>query len=255
MRIQKNILLILLLLLIPITVHAGIICSDGWESSCTVPGPGCCSHHGGIGGGSTYNNYSSNDDSFIDRLNDGEYAGIITLIILGGPIVLGFYFDKKEKKEMLKKIEEIQQEKEEIKRYYLKYLKEMWDEYQKEKDISVINLNLEKFNDKKSRINYLIEQRENITGLLKNSISKYKANISSIKNVLDENLNSIGKKTKEEAISFYKKIFECIFKLSVINDILTELDNSNDYLTYIKYRNSLLKEYSVLDELLSIYRK
>ena len=46
--LKKNLLIILLILFIPLTVNAGIICSDGWESSCIVPGPGCCSHLGGI---------------------------------------------------------------------------------------------------------------------------------------------------------------------------------------------------------------
>lgn len=62
----KRIFIILILLVIPITVNAGIICSDGWESSCTVPGPGCCSHHGGVGGFSGSDNYSSSDSSNSD---------------------------------------------------------------------------------------------------------------------------------------------------------------------------------------------
>ena len=98
MRMLKKILLIILLILfIPLTVNAGIICSDGWESSCVVPGPGCCSHHGGIGYSNTYSDYSSADDSFIDRLNNGEYAGILTLLIIFGPIVFGLIGSLKQK--------------------------------------------------------------------------------------------------------------------------------------------------------------
>lgn len=75
----------------PLIVKAGIICNDGWESSCIVPGPGCCSHHGGISGGNNSNYYTSDDS-----LNDNEYTGIIILIIIYGPIVLSVCFNIKE---------------------------------------------------------------------------------------------------------------------------------------------------------------
>lgn len=74
---KKSLLIILILLIIPITVNAGIICSDGWESSCVVPGPGCCSHHGGIG----FDDYSS---SYNDEPNYGAIIviGIIVVVII-----------------------------------------------------------------------------------------------------------------------------------------------------------------------------
>lgn len=253
---MKRIILLFFVIFVmfPLIVKAGIICSDGWESSCGVSGPGCCSHHGGISGGNNYN-YSTSDDSFIDRLNDGEYAGILTLIIIFGPIVLGIYFDIKETKESKEKLEQILQERKELKNSYLKYFEEMWDKYQKDKEISVINLNLDIYNDKKEKIKYIIKEQENLTDLLKETVYKYRLRIASIKKITDENLDSVGKLAKKAAISYYKEILECIFKLCVINDVLTKLDKSNEYLTYNEYRDSLFEEYSVFKELLSIYRE
>lgn len=85
---QKIIVVLFLfaLLFIPLNVNAGIRCADGWESSCTVSGPGCCSHHGGVAGSSSssssysrrnYNSYSSNDDG------DGVLGYVIIGLILG----------------------------------------------------------------------------------------------------------------------------------------------------------------------------
>ena len=97
------ILLILFCLIIPINVNAVIICNDGWESSCSVSGPGCCSHHGGV---SNYSNNSSNNyrhgdenSKFIDDLEDGKYAGTITALIVGIIIMIGIFSkDESDKK-------------------------------------------------------------------------------------------------------------------------------------------------------------
>ena len=68
-----------------IPVNAGIKCSDGWESSCLVPGPGCCSHHGGIASNS-YSSGISNDSS----------SSMIFLIL--GVIAVIWFFDNIRKK-------------------------------------------------------------------------------------------------------------------------------------------------------------
>lgn len=101
--LKKVLLLIAFLLTIPISVNAGVICNDGWESSCVVSGPGCCSHHGGVAGNSSnYSNsnryYNSDKSEFVENLESGEYAGILTLIILGLPILIGLVSGIKEMK-------------------------------------------------------------------------------------------------------------------------------------------------------------
>lgn len=106
---MKKFLIIILLLIFPLPVNAGIICNDGWESSCEVSGPGCCSHHGGVDKGTNYeganyNSYSSNNDSFFDRLENGEYAGELTLLILGSPIILSMIFEERDRRRQLEKI-------------------------------------------------------------------------------------------------------------------------------------------------------
>ena len=60
---KRIIFLLMITLLFPINVWAGIICNDGWESSCLSSGPGCCSHHGGVAGGNSYSNSYRNSYS------------------------------------------------------------------------------------------------------------------------------------------------------------------------------------------------
>lgn len=76
----KKILIVLILLIVPINVNAGIICNDGWESSCVVSGPGCCSHHGGVDFGDSF----SSDDSFFEQIDDDEALDIFGFIVLSG---------------------------------------------------------------------------------------------------------------------------------------------------------------------------
>ena len=101
--LKKVPLLIAFLLTIPISVNAGVICNDGWESSCVVSGPGCCSHHGGVAGNSSnYSNsnryYNSAKSEFVENLENSEYAGILTLIILVLPMLIGLVSEIKESK-------------------------------------------------------------------------------------------------------------------------------------------------------------
>lgn len=117
-----QLIFLLLMILIPITVHAGIICSDGWESSCSVPGPGCCSHHGGIpGGGSNYSS-SSSSDGFWGLL----LLGGMGLIIINIYMKIRGYFDP----DYNKTYEELKSERE-IKERYEKEgtLFKTYDEY------------------------------------------------------------------------------------------------------------------------------
>lgn len=98
------IMLFLLIVTFPMVVNAGIICSDGWESSCSVSGPGCCSHHGGVGksygsssSGSSYsaydNNYSSSSysytDGYVNDSDESDGSGLLTVLILGGLGIAG----------------------------------------------------------------------------------------------------------------------------------------------------------------------
>ena len=90
MKKIKLILFFITLLSIPFNINAGIICNDGWESSCSVSGPGCCSHHGGVSKSNYNYSKSNNNDNyyndkksdFIENLKNGEYNEILTLILL-----------------------------------------------------------------------------------------------------------------------------------------------------------------------------
>lgn len=105
MSYLKKIMLILVLLIIPFDVNAGIICNDGWESSCIVSGPGCCSHHGGVAGSSSnyanYNHYyNDGKNKVVDNSENGDYGGILTLIIslLLLPMLIGMAIGIEESK-------------------------------------------------------------------------------------------------------------------------------------------------------------
>ena len=79
-----------------IPVKAGIRCSDGWESSCSVPGPGCCSHHGGV---KENNNYSSNSNySYSNSSNSSSsdpIANLFLFLMFIGFIYNQYWYNKK----------------------------------------------------------------------------------------------------------------------------------------------------------------
>lgn len=82
-------------------VYANVICNDGWmDSSCIVSSNGCCSHHGGVKDSSySGSNYYVDDRSeFIQNLENGDYAGIITILIFCIPILFLFIPDNDDKK-------------------------------------------------------------------------------------------------------------------------------------------------------------
>ena len=89
----------ILLLSFPITANAGIICNDGWESSCVVSGPGCCSHHGGVAGNTTsssnYDNYSYSEKITSNSSENSDYSGIAIMIIIIILIFIGAFSDNK----------------------------------------------------------------------------------------------------------------------------------------------------------------
>ena len=91
----------ILLLSFPVTANAGIICNDGWESSCVVSGPGCCSHHGGVAGNTTsssnYNNYSNNENSIPNNSEDTDYSGICAIITIIVLVLAGIFSENKYK--------------------------------------------------------------------------------------------------------------------------------------------------------------
>ncbi len=92
---KKIIFGLIMVFLIPLNINAGIICNDGWESSCVVSGPGCCSHHGGVY--KSYNTYSSyntgysfyNNNVNSDNDDNIDLSGVVTLGVIGGIILLG----------------------------------------------------------------------------------------------------------------------------------------------------------------------
>lgn len=83
-------LLIIFFIVFPIKVNAGIICNDGWESSCVASGPGCCSNHGGVYNDNAYN--SSYSSSEVDS-NAQLYFFWLPLGIILGIIIIKSYID------------------------------------------------------------------------------------------------------------------------------------------------------------------
>lgn len=242
---KKIIILILLCLCVfPNTIKAGIICNDGWESSCPFPGPGCCSHHGGIPGGSDYSNGYSG----------GEGFGGLILIGFCFIAVIGIYQTIKEKNEQRIEIENQVREKEEIKEYYLDMLSRKWKKYLKEKEEGFGLYKFEKKISKKEKIEFLKKEKEINYKKLQDSIKKYNISLQMIKTISDDKLNDFGKQDKQNAKDSYNNIFYYIYVLGVINDRLSDLDKSIDYLSFTRYKNQLFKEFGVFDELLSKYR-
>lgn len=74
---------IIIVSIVPIDVSAGIICNDGWESSCEISGPGCCSHHGGVTESSNISdNYDHSKNSEDNKFTVLLIIAIITISIL-----------------------------------------------------------------------------------------------------------------------------------------------------------------------------
>lgn len=80
-------LTIIFMTFFPINIKAGVMCNDGWTSSCIVSGPGCCSHHGGVADYEEDYDYDDYNGYDYDNNDDGGsyiiIVGIIILIIIG----------------------------------------------------------------------------------------------------------------------------------------------------------------------------
>lgn len=251
---MKKFLIIILLLIYPLPVNAGIICNDGWESSCIVSGPGCCSHHGGVDNGSEHQNVNINN--YISNSDEEETSLVLILLILGLPIILGIYSNYKEKKEKEEQFRKKQEQKAIIQQEHIDYLEELWQEYLHEtKQTTMNDFSIHNDVPLELKIQLLNDKKEEQYALLQNNITKYKSALSMIKNTPDDNMNEIGQSFKQEAINHYKEIFKCIFSLCVINDLLSEIDTVNKYPNFNEYRNLLFNQFGILDELLEIYRK
>lgn len=102
-----GVFLIIFLLLMPMSIKAGVMCNDGWESSCEVSGPGCCSHHGGVAGGGSYNGNSYGNSDAVREYQESEDFGDklvvgFWIIVIGGFVILGAIVSAQEKKEKKK---------------------------------------------------------------------------------------------------------------------------------------------------------
>lgn len=97
---KKNELILLVLIcicVVPVSISAGVICNDGWESSCPVSAPGCCSSHGGVAGGGTYtgNTYGgSSGSSNYHSGNDGSFNEWMLLLLFGGGFVVYYIVEQ-----------------------------------------------------------------------------------------------------------------------------------------------------------------
>ena len=89
---MKKVFIIIVLLLLPITINANIICNDGTESkTCETCHQGCCSHHDGCleENNNTYPQSNSTNDS-----SENKNDWIIPTIICGLTVIDVFLFKK-----------------------------------------------------------------------------------------------------------------------------------------------------------------
>ena len=230
-KIFNFILLIVAIFLIlsPLKVRAGIICNDGWESSCSVEAPGCCSHHGGYGesdednyNGGSYssgNNYSNDD-------NDGAIGGvlviggIIVFIILG---IVGNSLDKPKTPEQKKRINN--------KRLY-KFIKETnqrWLDYN--------NKEIEKLKS----IKELKEKEQKVISKLKRDLIIYTNKVN------NWNIDYIS-----SASVYFERvnIMEDLCDLCKINEMLSDLDKRRKSFDYNDYLADLIEEYKILENVI-----
>lgn len=226
--------------MLPITIKAGIICEDGWESSCDFPGPGCCSHHGGVAGNDEYYDNSSSSD--VKPVGAWFYILIFFVI----PIIYSIREKQKEKQK--------ERYKEELEEYYKNLLSKKWRKYLKEKEDGTGLYELEKGLTKNEKKRFLQEEQEKCYKKINHYVSEYNWAINIIKNKDDSDFGDYEKSQKQRAINSYDKIFDYIFMLCVLNDRLKDLDKTNNYLSFTRYKNQLFNEFSVFDELLSKYR-
>lgn len=98
MKKHKLILLVIICIcVVPVSISAGVICNDGWESSCPVSAPGCCSSHGGVAGGGTYtgNAYGgSSGSSNYNSGNDGSFNEWMLILLFGGGFVVYYIVEQ-----------------------------------------------------------------------------------------------------------------------------------------------------------------
>lgn len=93
---KLKLLIIISILILPLSVNAGVICNDGWESSCIVSGPGCCSKHGGVAGGGSYtgNSYGGSSNSNYHSYGDESFSIWPWVLLFGGGFLI-YYIVKK----------------------------------------------------------------------------------------------------------------------------------------------------------------
>ena len=92
------IIIVSLVLLVPGSVNAKIVCNDGSISkTCEDCHQGCCSHHGGCASSGSSRSRSSSGIYYIsDEEKNGDLSSVIALALLG-IIGAAIYGSKKEK--------------------------------------------------------------------------------------------------------------------------------------------------------------
>lgn len=107
---KLKVLPLILLLLLPISVNANIMCNDGTISpTCTTCGSGCCSHHGGCS-----KNYSNDFDDYEEFTDTSvTYDDMLDNTLLANQDLINKYNDALEENKKIKK--EIQEVKSKLK--------------------------------------------------------------------------------------------------------------------------------------------
>lgn len=217
------------LILSPLKVKAGIICNDGWESSCSVEAPGCCSHHGGYGESDEdyYNggNYSSDND-YSNSDNDEAIGGVL---VIGGIIVfiilaiIGSNIDKPKTPEQKKRINNKRLNK------FIKETNERWLEYN--------NKEIEKIKSTK----YLKEKEQKVINKLKRDLVIYTSKVKAW------NIDYIS-----SASVYFERvnIMDDLCDLCKINEMLADLDKRRKPFNYSDYLADLIVEYEILENVI-----
>lgn len=172
------------LLIIPICVKAGVICNDGWESSCDFSGPGCCSHHGGVADGGYYEGdyYSSSSD-------DGVGIWFYVLLFLGLPFggyLIEEFSNRKEQRKLEEEIQRKEKERKNRERIEKARLRKIEKEKLEERKRKIGT----KYNSKEIYINKVVEQLNSLNITVDNLEDGYFNIVSLDEILLDEKIDN-----------------------------------------------------------------
>lgn len=232
-KIFNFILLIVTIFLIlsPLKVRAGIICNDGWESSCSVEAPGCCSHHGGYGesdedyynGGnySSGNNYSNNN-------NNGAIGGFLIGGVLVALIIIGIFGKEPNNLDEPRTPQQQKNDKANLDKF-IKETNEIW-QYYNNKDIETIKT-----------LKELKEMEDKVIEKLKEDFNIYSKKI--------RKFNNEG----HGYVEVHNKLYDIkkgLCNLCKINEMLAKLDKRRKPFSYNDYLANLIEEYNILENII-----